>query len=286
MRRASSPRVRAPSAASMRSASSSNVRRPSPAAARKHIAGGIAFGVRGVDRAGTVVAVEHGRTVRAARGGACYMTARMAVNTDAIGKSYPPDASTRSGARRCASTRAPWGRPTRCTSTSRPRARPGYDDVVAPPMFAVVYAMPAVAQGMFDPEVGIDFSRLVHAGQEFEWGPLVVAGDEISTTVSRQGRLRAARQRLLRLRVGVRATSAARRSAPARGRTSCEGRDAARRRDRAAVGDARIATSRCATRARRATSTRSTSTRSSRSRSGCRGASCTACTRWRRSRGR
>ena len=60
----------------------------------------------------------------------------------------------------------------------------GYGDVVAPPMFAVVYAMPAVAQGMFDPEVGIDFSRLVHAGQAFAWGPLVVAGDEISTTVS------------------------------------------------------------------------------------------------------
>src|SRR5687768_826261 len=60
----------------------------------------------------------------------------------------------------------------------------GYDDVVAPPMFAVVYAMPAVAQAMFDPEVGIDFARLVHGGQEFEWGPLVVAGDEITTTAS------------------------------------------------------------------------------------------------------
>jgi len=60
----------------------------------------------------------------------------------------------------------------------------GHADVVAPPMFAVVYAMPAVAAGMFDPEVGIDFARLVHARQDFRWGPLVVAGDEISTTVS------------------------------------------------------------------------------------------------------
>jgi acyl dehydratase len=25
---------------------------------------------------------------------------------------------------------------------------------------------------------------MVHGGQEFKWGPLVVAGDEISTTVS------------------------------------------------------------------------------------------------------
>ena len=59
----------------------------------------------------------------------------------------------------------------------------GHDDVVAPPMFAVVYTFPSVAPVFFDPEVGIDFSRLVHGGQEFTWGPLVVAGDEISTTV-------------------------------------------------------------------------------------------------------
>ena len=36
----------------------------------------------------------------------------------------------------------------------------------------------------FDPELEIDFARLVHGGQEFKWGPLVVAGDEITTTVS------------------------------------------------------------------------------------------------------
>ncbi len=33
-------------------------------------------------------------------------------------------------------------------------------------------------------EVGIDFARMVHGGQEFRWGPVVVAGDEITTTAS------------------------------------------------------------------------------------------------------
>jgi acyl dehydratase len=61
---------------------------------------------------------------------------------------------------------------------------PGHADVVAPPMFAVVYCSPAMGPVYFDPELGIDFSRLVHGGQEFKWGPLVVAGDEITTTVS------------------------------------------------------------------------------------------------------
>ena len=60
----------------------------------------------------------------------------------------------------------------------------GYRDVVAPPMFAVVYAAPAVAPGLFDPEVGIDFSRLLHSAQEFRWGPLVIAGDEVKTTLT------------------------------------------------------------------------------------------------------
>jgi acyl dehydratase len=60
----------------------------------------------------------------------------------------------------------------------------GYADVVAPPMFAAVYCGPAVFPAILDPEVGIDFARLVHSGQEFKWGPLVVAGDEISTTLT------------------------------------------------------------------------------------------------------
>jgi acyl dehydratase len=60
----------------------------------------------------------------------------------------------------------------------------GYADVVAPPMFAVVYAGRAVMQGIFDPELGIDFAHLVHGSQEFRWGPLVVATDEITTTAT------------------------------------------------------------------------------------------------------
>jgi acyl dehydratase len=57
----------------------------------------------------------------------------------------------------------------------------GFADLVAPPMFAVVYSSPAVMPALFDPEVGIDFARLVHGAQEFAWGPLVAAGDEITT---------------------------------------------------------------------------------------------------------
>jgi acyl dehydratase len=60
----------------------------------------------------------------------------------------------------------------------------GHPDVVAPPMFAVVYSWRAIGHAVFDPQVAINFAMLVHGGQEFRWGPLVVAGDEIDTTVT------------------------------------------------------------------------------------------------------
>lgn len=58
----------------------------------------------------------------------------------------------------------------------------GHADLVAPPMFAAVYSATAMAQPLFDPEVGLDFTRMVHGAQEFEWGALVIAGDEVTTT--------------------------------------------------------------------------------------------------------
>ena len=60
----------------------------------------------------------------------------------------------------------------------------GHRDVVAPPMFAVVFSAPAMGPAIFDPEVGMNFAMMVHGAQEFRWGPLVVAGDEIETTVT------------------------------------------------------------------------------------------------------
>jgi acyl dehydratase len=57
----------------------------------------------------------------------------------------------------------------------------GYVDVVAPPMFAAVYSWRALAPVVLDPEVGMDFARMVHGGQEFTWHEPVVAGDEITT---------------------------------------------------------------------------------------------------------
>ena len=59
----------------------------------------------------------------------------------------------------------------------------GYADVVAPPMFVVVYTGRALLPALFDPELEIDFAHLVHGAQQFRWQTLVVAGDEVNTTL-------------------------------------------------------------------------------------------------------
>ena len=41
-----------------------------------------------------------------------------------------------------------------------------------------------MAPGILDPEVGINFARMLHGSQEFVWGEPVVAGDRIETTAT------------------------------------------------------------------------------------------------------
>jgi acyl dehydratase len=59
----------------------------------------------------------------------------------------------------------------------------GFRDVVAPPMFVVVYSAGAMGPVIFDPDVGMNFARMLHGSQEFVWGEPVCAGDSVTTDV-------------------------------------------------------------------------------------------------------
>ncbi len=107
----------------------------------------------------------------------------MAVNTDAIGKTYPPTLYA-VGREKVKEFALAVGEHNPIHLDHEAARTAGFADVVAPPMFAVVFANQAIVPGLFDPEVGIDFAHLVHGSQEFRWGPLVVAGDEITTTAT------------------------------------------------------------------------------------------------------
>jgi hypothetical protein len=63
-----------------------------------------------------------------------------------------------------------------------------------PPTFAAVYSLGATASQLFeDPEAAIDFARLLHAEQEFEWtrhpqpGETVVSEGRIASDMTRRG---------------------------------------------------------------------------------------------------
>ncbi|MFC3688496.1 FAS1-like dehydratase domain-containing protein [Aquipuribacter hungaricus] len=60
----------------------------------------------------------------------------------------------------------------------------GYGDVVAPPTFAVVVAQPATDAMMADPEVGLEYSRIVHGEQTFVHHAPIVAGDELDADMT------------------------------------------------------------------------------------------------------
>jgi hypothetical protein len=63
-----------------------------------------------------------------------------------------------------------------------------------PPTFAAVYSLGATAPQLFeDTDAGIDFAKLLHAEQEFEWtrhpepGETVISQGRIASDVSRRG---------------------------------------------------------------------------------------------------
>jgi acyl dehydratase len=107
----------------------------------------------------------------------------MPLKTEAIGKTYPP-VEYAVGREKIKEYAGAVGETNPVHLDVDAARAAGYADVVAPPMFAVVYAGRSIGPILFDPIVDINFAMVVHGAQEFRWGPLVIAGDEIQTTAT------------------------------------------------------------------------------------------------------
>jgi acyl dehydratase len=55
----------------------------------------------------------------------------------------------------------------------------GHPDVIAPPTFPIIVSMGASAELVADPELGLDYSRVVHGEQRFVYTRPVHAGDRL-----------------------------------------------------------------------------------------------------------
>ena len=58
----------------------------------------------------------------------------------------------------------------------------GHPDVIAPPTFAIVVSFTMGAQVVFDPALGLDYSRVVHGEQAFTYVRPIHAGDVLVGT--------------------------------------------------------------------------------------------------------
>jgi acyl dehydratase len=107
----------------------------------------------------------------------------MPVNADAVGRSYGPGEPyevTRVKIREFAdAVKAP----SDAHRSLEAAKAAGFGDLVAPTTFAVVIAQRAEFPAIMDPEVGVDFSKVVHADERFTYHRPLLAGDVISTVV-------------------------------------------------------------------------------------------------------
>ena len=60
----------------------------------------------------------------------------------------------------------------------------GHPDVIAPPTFGIVVTSRAGHQVIMDPELGVDYSRVVHGEQRFSYVRPIRAGDALSVVVT------------------------------------------------------------------------------------------------------
>jgi acyl dehydratase len=58
----------------------------------------------------------------------------------------------------------------------------GFADQLAPPTFPTVLQIMTSGQAVLDPELGLDYARVVHGEQEYEWRRPIAVGDVLKAT--------------------------------------------------------------------------------------------------------
>ena len=111
------------------------------------------------------------------------LPAAVPVDTSAKGKTYPPHTYEVGKEKIREYAQAVGEENPIYFDRERARAE-GFRDIPAPPMFTVVYQWGAVVPPALDPELGMDVTRVLHAGQQFAWGEPVCAGDTITTELT------------------------------------------------------------------------------------------------------
>lgn len=106
----------------------------------------------------------------------------MPLNTALVGKTYPPSAVYEVGREKIKEFAAAIGDPNPIYTDETAAKAAGYPDIVAPPTFLTVVGFKFGPSVVGDPELGLDYSRVVHGEQEFELRRPIVPGDRLIGT--------------------------------------------------------------------------------------------------------
>ena len=104
----------------------------------------------------------------------------MALDSSAVGRSYPPTAPYAVGAEKVREFALAVGEDAAVTSDVDAARAAGYSGIVATPTFPFVLAWQALDAMVTDPDLGIDFARVVHGEQRFAMRRPLVAVDVVT----------------------------------------------------------------------------------------------------------
>src|SRR5829696_2077285 len=106
----------------------------------------------------------------------------MALDAGLVGRSYPPSAVYEVGRAKIAEFAAALGSTDPVHTDPEAARAAGHPDVVAPPTFAIALTLSAAGVVVEDPDVDLDYSRVVHGEQRFVHHRPIRAGDRLVAT--------------------------------------------------------------------------------------------------------
>jgi acyl dehydratase len=108
----------------------------------------------------------------------------MALDQSFVGRTYPPTEPYEVGREKIREFADAIGDAHPAYRDRAAAEKLGYPDVIAPPTFPIVVATRATAHVVLDPELGLDYSRVVHGEQRFVYSRPVRAGDRLTVAVT------------------------------------------------------------------------------------------------------
>lgn len=108
----------------------------------------------------------------------------MPLDPSLAGRSYPPTSPYEVGREKIREFADAIGDPGQVYRDREVAVAAGHADVIAPPTFAIVLAMAADGQVVADPELRLDYSRVVHGEQRFSYARPIRAGDQLRSTTT------------------------------------------------------------------------------------------------------